>query len=144
MPTSLQDRLQAGAQAYAPLTALIGSSPMRWYQNDLQQGSFYPAIVVTRISGQASYAVNRRMKTGFARFQFLIWGGMYQSGAAARDAVAAALIDFMDQWSGGSGITGLSQYSNTNVLDREATYRQKDSTVYQRLLDFMIFADDSL
>lgn len=134
----------AAAAAYTPLNSLLGTNPFRWYYDTLQQGSGYPAVVVTQVSGNKTYTVNARLNTGFSRFQFTIWGGQYATGATARDAVAAALVSFFDQWNGGSGITGLTQYSNLNVLDREMLFTQKDTPVYLRILDFMIFSNDEL
>lgn len=144
MATSIQDRLLTAAAAYAPLTALLGTSPFRWYFDTLQQGSAFPAVVVEQISGSKTYAATKRLATGFSRYQFTIWGGQYLAGSQARDAVASALNDFMDQWSGGSGISGLSLYSNLNVMERERLFPWTDTPIYQKIVDYRIFADDTL
>lgn len=147
MSTSLQQRMLTSASAYAPLQALLGTPPgevFRWYFDILEQGSAFPAVVVQQISGSKTYSATARLKTGYSRYQFTIWGGQFAAGSQARDDVAAALVSFMDQWAGGTGITGLSLYPNENVLDRKALYVQKDTPVYQRLMDFRIFSDDSI
>ncbi len=144
MATPLQQRMLASASAYPALVALLGSSPFRWYYDVLQQGSAYPAVVVQQISGSNTYTAAARLKTGFSRFQFMIWGGQFATGAQARDDVQAALTSWLDQWSGGSGIPGLSLYSNRVIGQRESVFVLKDSPVYQKALDVMIFADDTL
>jgi len=142
--TTLQDRLYRDAALYAPLTALLGTNPFRWYEPPLRQNSTLPAVTVQQVSGNETYGVSRRIKQGDTRMSFVIWGGQYAAGVAARDAVAAALVDFMDQWDGGIGITGLSQYPNRNVLNRETQYQWTDTPIYQRIMDFMITSDSTL
>ena len=132
------------AAAYTPLNTLLGTSPFRWYYDTLQQGSAYPAIVVTQISGNKTYSVTARLKTGFSRYQFTIWGGQYAAGALARDTVEDALASFLDQWSGGIGIAGLAQYPNRIVGEREFLYTEKDTPVYQKVVDAILFSNDAL
>lgn len=144
MPTSLQQRMLTAAAAYAPLAALLGSSPFRWYWDTLQQGSAFPAVVVQQISGSNTYTAIARLKTGYARYQFTIWGGQYAAGAQARDDVQAALTAWLDQWSGGTGISGLALYPNAVIGQREFTYQMKDGPLYQKVLDVRIFSDDTL
>jgi hypothetical protein len=144
MSTALGDRMMADAAAYAPLNTLLGTNPFRWYYRELQQGSAFPAIAATQISQNESYSVTRRLATSWSRWQFLIWGGQYAAGVAACNAVREALAKFFDQWSGGIGITGLSQYPNLLVGDLESKYVQTDTPIYQRIVDFSIFSDSTL
>lgn len=143
MPTSLESRLLAAAQSYAPITALIGSSPTRWYFDTLQQGSAFPAVVTQLISKGAQYRVDARMQTTFNRVQFTLWGGQFAAGVTARDALADALASFMDNFSG-AGITGINQQSNILLIDRNALYVQTDPPIYQRIVDYNIFSNDTL
>ncbi len=144
MSTPLQERMYTDASNDTALAALLGSGPFRWYANVLQQGSSFPAVVVQQISGSNMYGVNCRIKQGFSRYQFMIWGGQYIAGLQATQAVAAALTVFMDTWDGGSGIAGLTQYSNLNIGQREFVYPWPDSPIYQLALDFNIFSDATL
>ncbi len=134
----------ASASAYAPLSALLGNAPFRWYFDVLQQGSEYPAIVQQQISGSNTYTAVARLKTGFSRQQLMIWGGPYLAGSQERWEVQAAVTAWLDQWSGGSGISGLPLYSNRIVGQRAFTFTQKDGPIYQLALDAIIFSDDTL
>lgn len=144
MATSIQDRLYTDAGNYSALTALLGTNPFRWFEPPVRQGTVLPALTVQKISGSSLYGVSRRIAQGYSRYQFTIWGGQYAAGVAARDSIATALLAFMDQWSGGTGITGLGQYPNRNVLDRESVYQWTDTPIYQRILDFLLFTDETL
>lgn len=144
MATPLQERLLTDASMDPALQALLGTNPFRWFFDSLEQGAAYPAVVVEQISGSKTYSATQRLATGFGRYQFTIWGGLYLAGANAREAVASAIADFLDQWSGGSGIAGLSLYSNRIVGERQSVWAQKDTPVYQKLLDVMIFSNDTL
>src|ERR1041385_8745486 len=130
MATSIQDRLYRDVASYTPLTALIGNNPVRWYEPPIRQGSTLPAVVVQQISGNCNYSVSRRIAQGESRYQFTVWGGQYAAGVAARDAITQALIDFMTQWDGGIGISGLTIYPNRNVLQRDAVYQWTDTPIY--------------
>lgn len=144
MSTPLQSRIRTAAAAYPALAALLGSNPFRWFNDQLPQGQAFPAVVVTQISGAPTYVVTGRLRTGWTRLQFLIWGGKADAGAQAREAVEAALLSFLDQWSGGIGIAGLQQYPNLVVSQRDSIYTQTDTAIYQRVTDAQIFSNSSL
>ena len=144
MSTPLQSRIRAAAAAYAPLNALLGTNPFRWFAEQLPQGQALPAIVVKQISGSPTYVVTGRLHTGWTRLQFLIWGGKADAGAQAREDVEAALLSFLDQWDGGIGIAGLQQYPNLVVGQRDFLFPQTDGPIYQRVTDAQIFSNSSI
>src|SRR5262249_4173982 len=143
MATPLQDRLLAAAEADAGLVALLGSSPFRWFYDSLPQGSTFPAVVAQQISSSNTYVLNSRLATSYTRFQFMIWGGKYAAGAAAREAVTEALKNFLDGFSG-AGIAGLTQQSNYVVLERDFLFVQSDTPIYQKIIDCQIFTDERI
>jgi hypothetical protein len=99
MATPLNEQLRTAAAANAGLVALLGSDPFRWWFDTLRQGSAFPAIVQFQVSSQTAYVATARLATGWSRQQFTIWGGRFDAGEAARQAVAEALKAFLDTFS---------------------------------------------
>lgn len=139
--SSVKQRIRTAASAYSGLTALLGTAPFRWYDLQLAQGSAKPAVVVQQISGSPTYVVGGRLNTGWGRWQFTIWGSGTDSSNAL--AVEAQLLDFLDQLNL-IGITGLTQYPCLVVGQRDAMFPGTQPPSYQRLVDAMIFSNDSL
>ena len=139
---SLKANLRTAASEYAGLTALLGTSPFRWIDGPRKpQGLVIPAIVVTIVSGSPTYVVTGRLHTGWSRVSFLIWGDTQGSSVAL--AVEAQLLEFLDQ-ANIIGISGLAQYPNNVVMQRDAIAPQLDPPVYQRIVDAMIFSNDTI
>lgn len=144
MPTPLNQRMRTAGALTPSLQALLGLSPFRWWFDQLRQGSPYPAIVQTQISGNKTYTATARLATGWSRQQFLIWGGYDAAGELARQDVSTAFYAFLDGFSGGTGVTGLLQYPNEVVMERDFQFVQGKSSIYQRIVDVMVFSDDRL
>ena len=143
---SLESKLRTAAAAYAPLLALLGSgSPVvfRWYDTTLDEGSVFPAVVVRMVSNPSAYVTTGRLPTSSARMQFTVWGGQYAAGAAAADSVRDALVSWFSQLNL-VGNPGQVMYSNTIVNELRGVYVQTDKPIYQRIIDAMIFSDDSI
>jgi hypothetical protein len=131
--------LRTNAQGRGPDT----SAPFRWYTDGLLQGSLYPAVVTQLISNPRAYSQDGQMPTSWARVQFTIWGGPYTAGAQAREDVGQALGAFFATLDLSSRPAGLVQ-PNFIDLERNAAYPQKDGLLYQKVMDLMVFVDDSL
>ncbi len=145
MSTTLKARLRSAVLLDAGLMAILASgSPavLRWHDVQLPQGATFPAVVVQTISNNRTYCVSGRLPTGFSRLQFSAYGTGTDSEEA--DAIVTALAKFLDGFSGGSGIVGASQYSNLIVADRDAGIAQTQPLTYQRVVDVMVFSNDSL
>jgi hypothetical protein len=143
MPTPVKDRIRAAAIANPTLLGLLGSSPFRWYDQQLYQSSAFPAVVVTQVSNPQTYALVGRLPTSFSRYQFTIWTTNNAAGMTARAAVGSALIDFLETLNL-VGIPGLCSYNNQVVGDRDGWYPLPEPGNPQRLIDAMIYANDSL
>lgn len=139
MPSSLKAKLRANASSYSPLTALLGTSPFRWYDTQLVQGSAFPAVVVFIVSNPPSYVLTNRMTTSWARVQFTVWDNDPESAGL----VVAALTNFFDQLNL-IGVPNLTQYPNLIIADRDFLYPQTQPPRYQRILDVRIFSNESL
>lgn len=136
MSTTLEAKLRTGALAFSGLNSLIAG---RWYDSQLLQGSAMPAVVVLTVSNPRNYVVGGRLPTSWQRVQFTIWGS---SGEQAR-AVVEQLASFLDQFSAAAGITKPA-YDNLIVNDRGGMYVETQPPLYQRIVDAMIFANDTL
>ncbi len=154
---SLLERIRTAALNYSalagsplvtayPLRDLLGSgSPLifRWYDSQLIQGSKFPAVSAFVVSNPPTYCFTGRTAQNFGRIQFVIWGGQGAAGAASAQSVADAMYPFFDQLAL-YGVTGLVQYSNIIMLDREAVFPQTDTLIYQRIMDVKIFSADTI
>ncbi len=144
MATPINQRMRTAAALTPSLQALLGLSPFRWWFDQKRQGSLFPCIVQQQISSATSYSATQRLATGYSRQQFTIWGGPSSAGELARNDVSTAFSAFLDQFSGGTGVTGLLLYPNRIVTIRDFPYVQSDVTMYQRVMDVMVFSDDRL
>lgn len=136
---TLEARLLTAAAANAGLAALLGSSPFRWYDTRLAQGTAYPAVTVQLVSGNKTYAFEGRLSTGWSRYQFTIW----DTDPERARSVESALVTFLDTFNG-PGTAGLQQYPNYVVLQRQGMFAEIEPPVFQRINDAMIFSNDTL
>jgi hypothetical protein len=137
--TSLEAKLLAQASAFSPLTSLLTAVPFPWYDNQLQQGSPYPAVVVQLISNPQVYALTGRMATSQARVQFTIWD---IDPERARQ-VEQALFQFLDNFNA-VGPANLPSYPNEVVGVRQTDYPQPSPKRFTRQIDAMIFQNQTL
>ncbi len=143
MATALKDRIRAAAIANPTFTGLLGTSPFRWYDQQLNQGSAFPAVVLTQVSNPQMYALVGRFPTSFSRIQFTIWSVNTAAGMTKLAALEAALIEFLETLNL-VGIPGLCSYSNQVVAARDGWFPTPEPGNPQRLVDAMIFSNDSL
>ena len=144
MSASLEALLLSQASAYSPLASLLATAPANpnapaWYDNQLAQGSAYPAIVVTKISQPQSYALTGRMATAQARVQFVIW----DTNPERARVVEQALYQFLDQFNG-VGLANLPGYPNEVAGVRQGYSPQPTPPRWTLLIDAMIFWNQTL
>ncbi len=140
---SLLDRIRSAAIATPALTALLGTNPFRWYPIQKEQGCAFPCVVAQVVSGNKTYSVNARLVTGNSRVQFTVWSVNTGSGFTTLTNVLAAMTTFFDTLNL-TGIPGLTQYPNFIISDRDGFYAQTEPGNPQRLIDVMIFSNDTL
>src|ERR1017187_4341686 len=116
IPTSLKAKLFAQASVNAGLQALLGTSPFRWYDSQLNQSSVFPAVVVLIVSNPPEYVMGGRLSTSWARVQFTVYGTGSDSQNAS--AVVNALQDFLAVFNAYSS-RSLPAYANR--IDRKST-----------------------
>lgn len=140
MSTTLEAKLRAAASADTDLAALLGTSPFRWFDTQLDLASkVFPAVVVQLVSSSDVYAFNRRLPGGFNRVQFTIWG---DSGQQARQ-VEGELVCFLNQFNA-IGIPNLQLYPNLVLNRRSALYVDTSPPKYQRIVDVSIFDNENV
>lgn len=139
---SLKEFLRTQAAADPTLSAQLGSSPFRWYDKTLLQGSALPAVVVQLISNPTSYTNYQRLTTSDSRWQFTIWGGKAQAGEDACEALVNALTEFFDEFNA-EGIDGLASYPNEIMNVRDAVYADTELSIQQRVVDVKIFSNSA-
>ncbi len=138
---SLKSAIRSAAAAYPGLTALLGTSPFRWYDIRRIQGSVLPAVAVQIISGGPTYTVAGMLPTGWTRVQFTISG----SGSDSSNAmlVETQLILFLNQMNL-IGISGLTQYPALVLLQRDGMEVQTEPPIFQRIVDARIFSNSKV
>jgi hypothetical protein len=142
--TPLKQKLRAAAAGNSGLTGLLGTSPFRWYNLQLLQGSAFPAMVVQIISTIPKYGYTMRAQNPVQnRVQFTIWGGAAEAGDQAAHNVEAALKTFLDGFNA-IGISNLALYPNHITLERDGFFIQTDTGIYQRLIDVMIWDNETI
>ncbi len=143
MATPLKERIRSAAIATPAMTALLGTNPFRFYDQQLVQGSAFPAIVQQVISGAPTYILAGRLPCSSSRVQFTLWATRDAAGLTALAALEAALVAFLDTLNL-IGIPGLQQYQNLVVLSRDAFYPLPQPGNPQRIIDAMIYSNDTL
>ena len=143
MPTPLLEKIRSAAISTPALTALLGTNPFRWYDKQLVPGSAFPAIVQQIISDSQNYSLTARLPNSNSRVQFTIWGTNTAAGMTSLAAVEAALYTFLDTLNL-IGISGLVQYPNFVVAGRDGFFPTPQPGNPQRLIDAMIYANNSL
>ena len=141
MPTPIEVKLRNAALATPALTALLGSSPFRWGDTQHVQNDPFPSVEAFQVSAVRPYVFYGRNPLCQYRVQINIWGCFFESGADAANTVRNAILTFLDTF---SAVSNTAAYPNRIVNERRALYPQTDGAVYQRMLDVMIWSDDTL
>lgn len=140
---SLKAKLFASASANAGLQALLqNGSVFQWGDIQLAQQwdlASHSAVEVFLISNPKDYISTGVMFTGWARVQFSIYGHGNDSENA--DAVAEALFAWLLTL---VTLTQDGQPSNFVAGDRDSGIAQTQPLTYQRIIDVMMFKDDSV
>jgi hypothetical protein len=137
MASSLKSRIWSAAAANAGLQALLGTSPFRLFDMQLPQQPppVFPSVTMFQVSKPQQFTVSGRLYSNVARMQFTIYGTGNDSENAW--AVRTALLSFFDSLGGdGWGVVNVPG-------DRDAGIAQTAPLTYMRILDVMVFDDES-
>lgn len=134
---SLKAQLYTAAAANSGLTALLGTPP-RWFDEQLEQGSTFPAVTVTMISNPQDYSLLGPLATSWVRVQFSIYGAGNDSENA--NAVADALFSFIQTFDA-LGLPNSPSRPNYVVGDRDFGIAQTNPLTYMRIVDYQLFVN---
>lgn len=141
--SSLLGYLRTQAAEDSELATLLGPTPFRWFDRNLPQNyKLFPAVVARIISNPITYGLNQRFVTSRSRVQLAIWGGKYDAGIQACDAVTDAITTFFDQFNA-VGVPGLARYPNEIVNEIDGEFPMTDGPIYTRIMDVMIFSNST-
>jgi hypothetical protein len=135
--TPLETKLITAMLQNFCIAGLVGN---RIYDTQEVPGSVFPSLVVQVISHVPPYVTAGRVVTALYRVQFTLWGGKFAAGQQNADALRDALFQFLDTFSA----LPAGQVATRVVMDRRALFPRTDGPIWQRVVDAMIWSDDSL
>lgn len=135
--TPLKDKLRTAAAAYGPLTAIIGSNPIRYWNVQARQGATFPYVVATLVSDAPTYAFQGPLTASFARMQFVLW----DTDPQRLEDLDAAMQGFIAQFNG-AGLPDATAQGNYILNRRDAMFAQTQPPQYQRLLDVRLYSGE--
>lgn len=143
MATSLEVKLRTAALATPALTALLGTSPFRWYDMQLDQNSTLPAVTIQAISIVNQYSLSVRLVNALCRVQFTI----YDTDPERARAVEMAIVVFIDTFNAMNTSSAVSRQANWVVNRRQGSPSQNAQTqplTFVRSLDAMIWNNETI
>lgn len=146
MPTPVRDRIRAAAINTPVLVAILGNSPFRWYDRQVDPGSAFPCVQVQSVSDPATYVYAGQLPTSWGRWQFTLSAlrtSKALDGIPSLVALEAAIVTFLNSLNL-IGVSSLVQYPNLIVAARDGFKPAPSPGVVQRILDVMIFANSTL
>lgn len=134
-------KLRTLAAADASLQAIFGTSPFRWWDSQLVQGSAFPSCVVRRISTVRMYQLEGLNQMSQPRFQFDIRHPDPETARAAAKAVIAWLstIDLASNAQFGSPQTTPPQFPCYLLNERTGMDYQLQPPIFVESLDVRVF-----
>ena len=123
---SIEADITSGLIGHAGLNNLIGE---RVHQDELPQGSIYPAIRFMRISTATEQAIDRSIASHLPRWRFSIWGSGGVETRKVKDQLILALV----------ALTGDTVTINgLEILDQRAYGFDEDNKKHREDLDARI------
>ncbi len=146
MSTPVRDRIRAAAIATPSLVAILGTSPFRWYDRQMNPGSVFPCVQAQSVSDPATYVYAGQLPTSWGRWQYTLSAvnnAKPDIGIPALVALEAAMMTFFNSLNL-IGVPNLVQYPNLVVSARDGFFAAPSPGISQRILDVMIFANSTL
>lgn len=143
MPTSLEAKLQTALQATTAITSLLASradGKAAIYEMQENPGTTFPAITFMLISAVQQYSASQRMVNTPNRVQFTIW----DSNPERARLVEAALITFFDSFNAYNVGDSNPRQRNDVVMRRQGGNPQTQPVTYWRIVDAMIWNNETI
>lgn len=138
---SLKAKLFTQASVFPALTALLGTNPFRWFDEQLPQSATFPAIVVFLIDDPSDYVIGGEMSTSWQMLQFTVYGTGNDSVNAS--LVVAALKSFLRVFNAYSS-RPLPAYANRVTGNRDGGIADTQPLTYQRFVTAKILNDENM
>jgi hypothetical protein len=133
---TLEAKLYSQASAYAPLQALLGTTPFAWCDTRTIQGFPKPSVTVLLVSGPRLYSNDGANALRRERVQFTI----RDTDPQRARTVEAALETFLSQQFSANG----GGHPNQIVNHRQSDDPQTEPLEYLLLVDAMIWNNTNL
>ena len=139
MATTLLAKLRTAAALDATLGPLLGPTPFRWYDQQLNEGTSFPAVAAFVVSTVPQYATNARCITARYRVQFNVFDPNPQKARQVATAIAA-FLDSFNAFSSGSPVT---QQPNQVVNQRDGGVAQTQPLTAMQIIDAHIWNNET-
>jgi len=142
MATTLLAKLRTAASADATLSSLLGSSPFRWYDQQLAQGTAFPAVTAEITTRVRQYSVNSLLLTAQYRVTFKVFDPDPQQSRA----VALAIEQFLTGFNAYSSAAPAGQLQPNQVVmgPRDFGIAETQPLTNLQILDAMIWNNETL
>jgi len=140
MATTLEVKLRTAASANAPLTALLGTSPFRWYDMQEAQGGTFPSVTVQMIAAVNQYSLTQRLNNSHNRVQFTVW----DTDPERARSVELAVLNFLDGFNAYNAGDQNPRQRNEVVMRRQGGNPQTQPLTFWRILDAYIWHNETL
>lgn len=139
--TTLLAKLRTAAATDPVLGPLLGTSPFRWYDQQLVQGTAFPAVAAFVVSTIDQYVVNGLLISAQYRVQFNAFDPDPQVSRQVASAIRSFLVTFNAYNSLGN--TGAMQ-PNRIVNRRDGGIAQTAPLTAMQIMDAMIWNNETL
>ncbi len=139
MATTLLAKLRIAAAANPTLAGLLGTSPFRWYDQQLVPGTEFPAVAAFVVSNPAQYSTTAILINSQYRVQFNIFDPDPQITRQVALAITTFLLTFNAY---NAGDTSLLQ-RNQVVNQRDGGIAQTQPLTAMQILDALIWNNET-
>lgn len=142
MSTTLEVKLRTAALNTPALTALLGTSPFRWYDMQLDQNSPFPAVTVQLISTINAYVTQYRLQTASSRVQFTVWDTDPERARQVETAIVA-FLDTFNAVSPATNFIGPVPQPVRAVNRRQGGNAQTQPLTFWRTIDALVLNNET-
>ena len=139
MATSLLAKLRTAAAADPTLGPLLGTTPFRWYDQQLVQGTAFPAVTASVVSNVPVYSVNQLLIVARYRVTMKI----FDEDPEVSHQVASAIRNFLVTFNAYNAGDDDPIQRNQVVGQRDGGIAQTQPLTSMQIMDAMIWNNES-
>lgn len=137
---TLLAKLRTAAAVNATLQALLGTAPFRWYDQQLVQGTAFPAVAAFVVSQVPDYSMTSLLISRLYRLQI----NVYDPDPEVARGVASAIVNFFPGFNAYSATTPTANRPNRVVNIRDGGIVNTDPLTAKQLIDVMVWNNESI